>query len=442
MINGSGKLASPGDLIAGGGGMGAAIRAYDWTATSLGPIASWPQSLLTVLRILLTSRYAMWLAWGPELTFFCNDAYRPTLGQKAGWALGSPAQKVWAEIWPDIGPRIERVLRTGEATWDDGLLLFLERSGYPEETYHTFSYSPAPDDAGGMGGMLCVVAEETERVLGERRLATLAGLAATLAGEQNEAEMWAAVMRGLDENPRDLPFSLTFLLDSAGAHARLAACTGLDPAHPFAADPDTLWLARPALAAGLVVIDDLDTRARRAGADVPMGGVWPDPPRQAVLLPLLGQREDEPAGFFVAGVNPFRPLDDAYRDFVRLIAGQISAGLTTVRAPTRRSAVAPRRWPSSTAPRPPSSAMSATSSARRSRCMLAPLEDVLDGRAAAGSGATAARDRASQQPAFASAGQHAARLLAARGRAACSPALSLWTSRCLPPSWRAGSVRQ
>ena len=90
----------------------------------------------------------MWMAWGPELTFLCNDAYEPTLGVKAAWALGSRSDKVWGEIWPDIGPRIETVLKSGVATWDERLLLFLERSGYSEETYHTFSYSPLPDDAG------------------------------------------------------------------------------------------------------------------------------------------------------------------------------------------------------------------------------------------------------------------------------------------------------
>ena len=119
-------------------------------------------SLRTALRILVTSRYAMWLGWGPELIFFYNDAYGAmTLGAKHPWALGQPASKVWEEIWPDIGPRAESVLRTGEATWDEGLLLFLERSGFPEETYHTFSYSPLPDDNGAVGGMLCVVTEET-----------------------------------------------------------------------------------------------------------------------------------------------------------------------------------------------------------------------------------------------------------------------------------------
>ncbi len=92
---------------------------------------------------MLTSRFTMWMAWGPELTMMYNDAYaRTTLGKKHPWALGKPASKVWPEIWADIGPRIDRVLETGEASWDETLPLIVERSGYPEETYHTFSYIP------------------------------------------------------------------------------------------------------------------------------------------------------------------------------------------------------------------------------------------------------------------------------------------------------------
>ena len=86
------------DCLSGGGEMGSLMRAFDWSRTPLGPVETWPQSLRTVVRIMLTSRYAMWMAWGRELTFFCNDAYRPTLGVKHAWALGSRADRVWEEI--------------------------------------------------------------------------------------------------------------------------------------------------------------------------------------------------------------------------------------------------------------------------------------------------------------------------------------------------------
>src|SRR5262245_18943235 len=109
-------------FLAGGGEMGALMRAKDWNRTALGHHDGWPQSLKAVIRIMLDSRYAMWMAWGDELNFFYNDAYRPTLGTKHPWALGPSAREVWAEIWGDIGPRIDHVLKQGEATWDEGLL--------------------------------------------------------------------------------------------------------------------------------------------------------------------------------------------------------------------------------------------------------------------------------------------------------------------------------
>ena len=207
--------------------MAVRMQSFDWSKTPIGPVECWPQSLKTAVRIMLTSRYAMWMAWGPELTFFCNDAYAPTLGIKQSWALGSPANKVWAEIWPDIGPRIESVLRTGEATWDEGLLLFLKRSGYSEETYHTFSYSPLADDTGVISGMLCVVTEETERIIGERHLKTLRDLGARTTLAKTVTEACRIVVTTLNENTADFPFSLLYLTDPDGRTAYLCELSQL-----------------------------------------------------------------------------------------------------------------------------------------------------------------------------------------------------------------------
>src|SRR5262245_52930796 len=127
--------AASADTLSGGGEVGARLRAIDWSRNPLGPPEGWPQSLKTVVRVVLDSRFAMWMLWGPELTFFCNDAYLPTVGIRRDWVLGARSDRVWEEIWPDIWPRIERVLTQGGATWDEGLLLYLERSGFVEETY-------------------------------------------------------------------------------------------------------------------------------------------------------------------------------------------------------------------------------------------------------------------------------------------------------------------
>ena len=219
-------------LVPDDGELSRAMSTRNWAETPIGSPETWPAELRNAVRILLTSRFSMWAAWGPDLTMFYNDAYRrDTLQAKHPWALGRPAREVWAEIWHDIGPRIQSVLDTGVATWDEDLLLFLERSGYPEETYHTFSYSPLDGADGRTEGMLCVVTENTQRVVGERRMANLRDLAAAIAGTRTEPSVLGAVAEQLGSNPADLPFSITYLFDAAG-DARLACAAGIMPGSP------------------------------------------------------------------------------------------------------------------------------------------------------------------------------------------------------------------
>src|SRR5580693_6398651 len=308
------------------------IRNFDWSTTPLGPIDQWPQSLRTIVNILLSSRYAMWMGWGPELTFLYNDAYRPTLGIKDPWALGAPAEQVWAEIWPDVGPRIQTVLTTGEATYDEGLLLFLERSGFPEETYHTFSYSPLADDTGRINGMLCVVTEETERVLGERRVETLRDVASALATTNTEEEVLQALRNQFGRNKKDLPFTLTYMFDYQG-RAGLSSSTGISSRHPLTSKqlaPAAIlpWAVHEIFHHPVLRIENL---SERTTVDPPSGD-WNKPVEQAVIVPIRQQGQERPAGFLVAGINPYRRYDAAYNGFVDLLAGQIAAGLANARA--------------------------------------------------------------------------------------------------------------
>ena len=217
------------DFLSGGGEVGERLRALNWSATPLGPPEHWPQSLKTIVRVMLDSRYAMWMLWGSDLTFFCNDAYLPTVGIKRGWVLGARADKVWEEIWPDIGPRISKVLEHGQATWDEALLLFLERSGFPEETYHTFSYSPVYDDTSRIAGMLCVVTEVTERTIGERHLRVLRDLAARASGMESVPQACGRLIGVLGENLLDVPFSCLYLIDDAARLGRLVSHQGNIP---------------------------------------------------------------------------------------------------------------------------------------------------------------------------------------------------------------------
>ena len=315
------------DVLAGGGEMGERMRALDWSRTAVGDPATWPQSLRTVVRILLTSRFAMWMAWGEDLTFFCNDAYLPTTGVKRDWVLGERSDKVWAEIWPDIGPRIAHVLATGEATWDEALLLYLERSGFAEETYHTFSYSPLADDLGKIVGMLCVVAEVTERVIGERQLDLLRDMGARLSAASTRTDVMEALTACLSAGAPDVPFGVVYLVDQETGDAQLAALHGLQPdtpATPRRLSPDDLqgpWsLARAKTRAETV------QAPAALMADLPLTH-WQSPPTEALVSPITVSEGGAPVGYFVAGLNPHRPFDENYRGFIALLTGQIAGAI-------------------------------------------------------------------------------------------------------------------
>ncbi|HSO97837.1 MAG TPA: SpoIIE family protein phosphatase [Solirubrobacteraceae bacterium] len=315
--------------LSAGGDAARDLLSVDWEKTPLGPPQTWPLSLSTTVRTLLSSRFSMWMAWGPEQTFFCNDAYRrDTLGSKYPWALGRPASEVWSEIWPEIGPRIETVLRTGHATWDESLLLFLERSGYVEETYHTFSYSPLPGDDGQIAGMLCVVTEDTERVISERRMATLRDVGNVPAAAGDARDFLRAAGTHLALNRQSLPFTVTYLFDEAG-NATLGATTRLSQSHPIApeqitaGDPGSPWPLE-ALLSEEVVIDDLPAALPTGVSDVP--------PAQAYAVPLQQVGDRRPYGFLAVGINQHRPFDTGYRAFIRLIAQRLAAGVGDVRS--------------------------------------------------------------------------------------------------------------
>ena len=310
------------------------ISSYDWSTTPLGHVAGWPDSLKAAVRILVTSRFPMWMAWGPDLTMLYNDAYaRVTLGTKHPWALGKPAPEVWHEIWPEVGPRIERVMKTGEASWDETLGLILERSGYPEETYHTFSYSPLAGPGGKIDGMLCVVMEDTQRVRGERQLASLSTLAGALVNANTRRDVCDAIRRGL-AGQKDIPFALVYSFEKSGSTLCLAAQAGIEPGHPAAPlEIDTESLSRP-WPVDILLNSNRAMTIDRLGdlfPDLPVG-VWDKPPNLARLVPMFKRGQDKAAGVFIAALNPYRQFDASYAGFLDLAAGQIAASITNAEA--------------------------------------------------------------------------------------------------------------
>jgi signal transduction histidine kinase/DNA-binding response OmpR family regulator len=318
------------DIFVGDGEMAQMMRRHDWSSTVLGTPDTWPEALKVALRLLLTSRFEMWLGWGPDINFFYNDAYRPTLGHKHSNALAVPTEILWAEIWDDIKGRLAKVYRTGQATWDRALLLLLVRDGYLEETYHTFSYSPLIGDSGLVEGVFCAVSEDTERVISERRMGTLRDLASALAASSTKKDVKAASGSVLKSNQKDLPFSLLYLFDEDEDSATLVCSNGFGAGHPLA--PATVAVGQTTWDLSAVRNGDPSTIFDLKGfGDLPTGE-WKVPPSQAVLLPLVGQGGERPIGVLVCGLNPHLRVTDEYLDFLQLVCGQIASGFASAEA--------------------------------------------------------------------------------------------------------------
>lgn len=310
------------------------MRSFDWSTTPLGPVSGWPQSLKTAVRIMLTSRQPIWIGWGPELTYLYNDPYKSIIGGKHPWALGKPTSVVWREIWDDIGPLLSTALGGVEGTYVEAQRLIMERHGYKEETYYTFSYSPVPDDEGGVGGIICANTDDTRKVIGERRLRALRDLGAQATQAKSPEEACRIAAQVLAENTRDIPFALLYLKADAGASAELRGASQLASGHPAAPtsvglerdDPDVWPVARVIRTGVGAHVGDVRTKF----GDLPSGG-WDIPPEGAMVLPIR-ESESLVSGALVLGVSPVRKLDEDYRTFFDLAAGQIATTIGNARA--------------------------------------------------------------------------------------------------------------
>ncbi|MDZ7958624.1 MAG: ATP-binding protein [Aulosira sp. DedQUE10] len=313
--------------------MGARMREKDWSQTSLGPTQQWPQSLRTAVRIMLTSRQAMFVWWGEELINLYNDAYKAIVGGKHPEVLGQPASYVWREIWEQVGPRAESAMLNNEGTYDEALLLIMERNGYPEETYYTFSYSPVPNDQGGTGGIICANTDDTQRIISERQLVLLRELAARTVDARTFDVACSLSARCLETNPYDLPFAMIYLVDPDQQRVFLAGTSGIEHDHvavpeTVAIDDDRVWPFAEALRTHKPCLVS-DLRSLFVGLPT---GAWQQPPHQAVAVPIAASGQTGKAGILIVGLNPFRLFDNNYSGFIDLVAAQIAASIANAQA--------------------------------------------------------------------------------------------------------------
>ncbi|NRQ50863.1 PP2C family protein-serine/threonine phosphatase [Aeromicrobium stalagmiti] len=170
------------DLFSAAGDLRPHLDAVDWDSTTLGPMDQWSPALRNAVDLMLHSKFPMTLLWGDEFVLLYNDAYVPMIGDKHPAALGSTARDTFAEAWPQIGPLMQGVATTGEATMVVDALVPLRRHGFLEDCYFTFCYSAVRGSDGQVEGVIDIVTETTTVVQGRRRVEMLARLSESLAG--------------------------------------------------------------------------------------------------------------------------------------------------------------------------------------------------------------------------------------------------------------------
>jgi signal transduction histidine kinase len=320
-------------IFAGDGEMATRMRAVDWSASGFGPLESWPESLISLVSVCLSSRVPFALYWGPDLHLLYNDAWIPIGGDKHPRILCIRGHEVWPEIWDVLGPMFHGVLHEGKNVWAEDALLLMHRSGYVEECYFSFNLSPFRGKAGKVDGVVNIGIETTYRVLNERRTLGLRTLAARLAAAKSAEEVCRLAAETLAEQPADVPFAAFYLLDRPARKARRAAVCG--PPHAHTACPAEIDLATPA-ASPWPVASVMESARPEAIHDVAgkvgaiVGATWPEPVREALALaiPVAGGAV---AGVLVVGVSPRRMLDDNYRAFFDLLVSHLATALANAR---------------------------------------------------------------------------------------------------------------
>ena len=315
-------------FLEGGGVSGELARSIDWAGTPLGPPAAWPQSLKTIVGVILQSRHPMFLWWGPELIQVYNDAYLPSFGVgKHPAAMGQRGRDCWQEIWPIVWPQIDDVMSRKRSSWNEDQLVPVFRNGRLEEVYWTYGYSPVLDDRGGVGGVLVVCTETTSRVVIARRSRTMRSLAEQTALTTEPTVILDAAVDALQGARSDVPFALVYRYDGSSRALRLVRTAGLtDPAMV-----DTI--VRKRMGPSPFGEGEPHPEVLRCdGACALPGGEWPEPAPALFVVPLAPTGRESSSDVIVFGLSPRLPFDDGYRNHLTQIANHLGSAQAQISA--------------------------------------------------------------------------------------------------------------
>jgi PAS domain S-box-containing protein len=305
--------------LSGGGEMGKLIRSMDWSQNTLGPVNLWPQSLKTAVSLCLSSTFPINIVWGPDHIQIYNDAYRPICGALHPASMGSKFKECWASALPVVGGAFDRGL-AGEGTYIENQQMMLDRFGYLEEAFMTFSFGPIRDESGKVGGIFHPITESTEKMLSSRRNQIIRDLGLKIAQSKTIAEILQTTLLSQQDYELDLPFLFFFEVSSDGTLLFKAT-----DKTPFTFSDARAW--RFDDTADIFSIEDLQSCFGNFNC-----GPYEEAPRTAVVLPITAPGSDTPLLYVVAGVSARRALDSAYMSFFEMLKSTISTAINNVRA--------------------------------------------------------------------------------------------------------------
>jgi len=336
-----------GDWPNGGGEIGKMLRNAAFKASGIGPIDTWPVSLRYYADAMLNSRHAKFIAWGPDLAFFYNDAYVPIFAERHPQALGRPFRDVWSDIWPQFQPIVEETLG-GRAQLFEELLIPMRRGGAIEDAWFTFSYTPLRDETGAIAGLLCATMEVSSQVMAKRRerraldelriksdaLSIVNAAGSAITAELNvERLTQTAVDAGVALTGAEFGAFFYNVDDGEGGSYMLYALSGVDRKNfeRFPMPRNTKVFAPTFNGEGVVRSDDI-LLDPRYGKNAPHAGM-PEghlPVRSYLAVPVKSRDGSVIGGLFFGHAQPGRFTDAAEASLVSL-AGQAAVAIDNAR---------------------------------------------------------------------------------------------------------------
>jgi PAS domain S-box-containing protein len=316
------------------GKMAELVNAKDWSKTSLGSIEQWPQSLKTTVSLCLASNFPINIAWGPDRIQIYNDGYWPICGEKHPKSMGQDYKECWFSAWEVIGEHFEMAL-LGQTRFLENQRMFLDRYGYLEETFFTFSFSPIRDESGGVGGLFHPVTELTQQTLSERRLNIVRTLADRTADAETVESATKSIVEALREFEFDLPFVALYTLNPTQNVANLASVSGVEPGSTIAPltvdiniESQNNWpLGAAKKEPKFLKVDKIGERFGEFSC-LP----YPEAPHSALIFPIYLSSSAEPYAFFIAGVSSRRAFDARYQLFYELLVDAVKNAFTKAHA--------------------------------------------------------------------------------------------------------------